>query len=411
MTLRRLPAGLLALIASAAAAAAADMPAPAAPAAGPCKAAIAFPSYGGIIQQNPSPACLTVPGLGDVYVGGAVTGYGFLQSDAFPASTTSLPSDRSGLADFSNLQAFLQKPDGAFQFYLQSGLYTVPVLGAPTFRTLDETRLLFGPVPVVYGKYSFNEDWSIQGGRLPTLIGAETTFTFQNLNIVRGLLFGQENAVNQGVQVNYAHGPLTVSASGNDGFFSGRIDWLTGLVSYKIDDAQTVTFDAGANLGRSAVNTFATPLLQNNSAIFNLIYSYNHGPWIVTPYLQFTDVERDERLGIAEGASTFGGAVLASYAFTDHFALAGRVEAESQTGRRGSGTTSLLYGPGSSAASVTLTPTFTYDRFVLRGEYSHTQLYDIARGDAAAGVTGAGFGRFGDRTGQDRFLVEGGITF
>lgn len=287
----------------------------------------------------------------------------------------------------------------------------MPTLGAPTFRTLDGTQLLFGPVPVVYGKYNFNEDWSIQGGRLPTLIGAETTFTFQNLNIVRGLLFGQENAVNQGVQVNYAHGPLTVSASGNDGFFSGQIDWLTGLVAYKIDDAQTVTFDAGANLGRSSVSTFATPLAQNNSAIFNLIYSYSHGPWIVTPYLQFTDVQRDERIGFAQGASTYGGAVLASYAFTDHFALAGRAEAESQTGRRGSGTMSLLYGAGSSAASVTLTPTFTFDRLVLRGEYSHTQLYDIVRGDVASGLTGSGFGRMGVKTGQDRFLVEGGITF
>ncbi len=408
MTFRLGLAGAATLLLSCGAAAAADAP-PAAPV--PCKTAITFPAYGGIIAQNPNPGCVSLPGVGDVYVGGAITGYGFLQSNSFPASTAGLPSDRSGLADFSNLQAFVQKPDGAFQFYLQSGLYTVPTLGAPTFRTLDETRLLFGPVPVVYGKYAFNDDWSIQGGRLPTLIGAETTFTFQNLDIVRGLLFGQENAIDQGVQVNYAHGPLTVSASGNDGFFSGQLDWLTGLVSYKIDDSQTLTFDAGANLGRSAVNTFATPVLQNNSAIFNLIYGYSHGPWTVTPYLQFTNVERDERLGIAQGASTYGGAVLASYAFTKLFALAGRVEAESQTGTRGSGTTSLLYGPGSSAASVTITPTFTFDRFVLRGEYSHTELYDIARGDAAAGVTGSGFGRNGNITGQDRFLVEGGVTF
>lgn len=398
------------LVLSNATAAAADVPVAAAPAA-PCRATLSFPAYGASIQQNPNPACITVPGVGDVYVGGAITGYGFLQSNAFPPSATNLPSDRSGLADFSNLQAFVQKPDGAFQFYLQSGLYTVPTLGAPTFRTLDETRLLFGPVPVVYGKYAFTDEWSIQGGRLPTLIGGETTFTFQNLNIVRGLLFGQENAVNQGVQVNYAKGPLTISASGNDGFYSGQIDWLTGLVSYKLDDAQTLTFDAGANLGRSNVSTFATPVLQNNSAIFNIIYNYNHGPWNVTPYLQFTNVERDPRIGAAQGASTYGGAVLASYVFTGNFALAGRVEAESQTGTRGSGTTSLLYGPGSSAASVTVTPTFTYDRFVLRGEYSHTELYDIAKGDAAAGVTGSGFGRSGDKTGQDRFLVEGGVTF
>ena len=399
--------GLLAL--ACCAAHAADIPPTTAPAA--CKTTLTFPSYGGIIQQNPTPACLTLPGVGDVDVGGAITGYAFTGSNPFPPSTTALPSDRSGRADFSNLQAFVQKPDGAFQVYLQAGLYTVPTLGAPIFSTGDQTRLLFGPVPVVYGKYVVDDAWSIQGGRLPTLIGAETTFTFQNLDITRGLLFGQENAINQGVQVNYAKGPWTVSAAGTDGFFSGQIDWVTGLVAYKLDDAQTITFDAGGNVGRSSVSTYATPLLQNNSSIYNLIYSYSHGPWIVTPYLQFTDVGRDERLGIAEGASTYGGAVLASYAFTDHFALAGRLEYEQQTGHRDAGTTSLLYGPGSAAASVTVTPTFTFDRFVLRGEYSHVSLSDITRGDPAAGLAGTGFGRTGDRTTQDRFMVEGGITF
>ena len=411
MMFRHMSAAVVALSVSATAAAAADAPATTPPAPATCKTTLSAPSYGGLIQQNPNPGCVTLPGLGDIYVGGAVTGYGFLQSNAFPPSTTSLPSDRSGLADFSNLQAFVQKPDGAFQFFLQAGLYTVPTLGAPTFRSLDETRELFGPLPVAYGKYTFDDAWSIQGGRLPTLIGAESTFTFQNLNVTRGLLFGQENAINQGVQVNYAKGPLTVSAAGTDGFYSGQIDWLTGLVSYKLDESQTVTFDAGANLGRSRVSTFATPLLQNNSAIFDLMYSYSHGPWTVTPYLQFTNVEQDQRLGVAQGASTYGGAVLASYAFTSNFALAGRVEAEQQTGRQGSGTTSLLYGAGSSAASVTLTPTFTFDRYVLRGEYSHTELYDIARGDAATGLTGSGFGRDGNKTGQDRFLIEGGVTF
>ena len=131
----------------------------------------------------------------------------------------------------------------------------------------------------------------------------------------------------------------------------------------------------------------------------------------MTPYLQFTNVERDQSLGIAEGASTYGSAVLASYAFTNHFALAGRVEYEQQTGTHGSGTTSLLYGRGSSAASLTITPTFTFDRVVLRGEYSHVELSDITRGDGVGGQTGSGFGRSGDSTTQDRVMVEGGITF
>ncbi len=43
--------------------------------------------------------------------------------------------------------------------------------------------------------------------------GRGYTFTFQNTNIHRGVLWNQENAVNKGVQLNYASGPLSISAS------------------------------------------------------------------------------------------------------------------------------------------------------------------------------------------------------
>ena len=199
------------------------------------------------------------------------------------------------------------------------------------------------------------------------------------------------------------------SVAGTDGFFSGEISWLTGAITYKLDDANTIGINGGTNLGRTDVlgrslrYGFATPLAQQNSGIFNVNYTYASGPWTVTPYFQFTNVERDVRLGILDSASTYGGAILAAYAFTDTFALAGRFEYETQTGRGGSGTTSLLYGAGSSALSFTITPTFTFDRYFVRGEYAHVELFDVA--------AGLGFGRSGTRTSQDRFMVETGVTF
>ncbi|MGT2492308.1 outer membrane beta-barrel protein [Cupriavidus basilensis] len=57
------------------------------------------------------------------------------------------------------------------------------------------------------------ENFSVMVGKLPTLIGAGARSQFQNMNIERGLLWNQENAVNRGVQVNYAAGPLTLAAS------------------------------------------------------------------------------------------------------------------------------------------------------------------------------------------------------
>lgn len=398
---------------------AADLPAKGAPPAAPetCKATISLPAFGGIIKQNPNPACLTIGGLGDIYVGGALSGYAYAQTNPFPFSPAPLPNDRAGRVDLTNLQAYIQKADGPFQFFVQAGAYSIPALGFVNYGSFDQTDLLFGPLPVAFGKFVINDQWSIQGGRMPTLIGTEAPFTFQNLNIQRGLLFNQENIINQGVQINFADGPWSVSVAGTDGFFSGEISWFTGAVTYKIDDSNSVGVNGGLNLGRTNVLNrslhyqFATPLFQQNSGIFNVNYTYTNGPLTITPYFQFTNVDRDTNVGILQSASTYGGAVLASYAFTDNIALAGRVEYEEQTGRRGSGTTSLLYGAGSSAFSFTITPTYTIDRFFLRGEYSHVELMDITRGDLALATIGTGFGRSGNKNSQERFMIETGITF
>ena len=174
----------------------------------------------------------------------------------------------------------------------------------------------------------------------------------------------------------------------------------------------------GLNLGKTNVLSrspryqFGTPLFQQNSSIISANYTYSAGPWIVTPYIQYTNVESNVGLGLV-GAETFGGAILASYAFTDNFALAGRFEYIAQSGNRLNPipATNVLYGPGSEALSFTVTPTFTFGQYFVRGEYSRVQLYDISRGNLAVGTLGTGFGRTGNRTAQDRYMVETGIVF
>ena len=172
-----------------------------------CKATLSLPAYGGVIKPNPNPTCFTLGGFGDIYVGGAITGYAYTQTNPFPFSAAPLPSDRAARVDFTNIQGWIQKADGPFQFYVQAGAYAIPALGFVNYSALDQTDLLFSPLPVAFGKYVINDQWSIQGGRMPTLIGTEAPFTFQNLNISRGLLFNQENIINHGVQVNYSDGP------------------------------------------------------------------------------------------------------------------------------------------------------------------------------------------------------------
>ncbi len=64
-------------------------------------------------------------------------------------------------------------------------------------------RLLFGDALVAYAKIAPFDNVSISAGKLPTLIGDEYTFTFQNMKFQRGLLWNQEPAISDGVQVNY----------------------------------------------------------------------------------------------------------------------------------------------------------------------------------------------------------------
>jgi hypothetical protein len=333
-----------------------------------------------------------------------LSGFGMVQENASPGD-----HDR---IDFTNASLILQKTEGLFQFYAQAGIYSFPTLGAAYFNAPRTTGDTFSPVPLAYVKIQPNDAFSVQAGKLPTLIGAEYAFTFQNMNIERGLLWAQEPIVSRGIQGNYTTGPLAFSVSLNDGFYSDSYNWLVGSVAWTIDKANTLTLVGGGNFDRTGKNAVSasvpsivkTPFFQNNGSIFNAIYTYNAAPWTVTPYFQYTDTPGNAFLGSPKGASTYGGAILASYAFTDNVSLAGRGEIIGSSGSVGGGNANLLgYGPGSSAFSFTLTPTWQDGIYFVRGEGSLVQISSVA--------PGSGFGKAGNNKTQGRFLIEGGIIF
>jgi hypothetical protein len=236
-------------------------------------------------------------------------------------------------------------------------------------------------------------------GKIPTLIGAEYTFTFQNTNIQRGALWNQENAVNRGVQVNYVNGPLSASVSVNDGFYSDKYSWVSGLVSYAFDASNVLAIAGGGNTSDTKLTGSATPLLQNNSDIFNVIYTHTSGPLTISPYFQYTRVPAIPALGITSKGSTTGVALLGKYSFSDSFSLAARAEYIDSK----SGTTNLLYGAGSKAWTLTVTPTYQTKAYFIRGELSYIKASDI--------TPGAAFGPAGLDRSQTRALVETGFLF
>ena len=363
------------------------------PAEPPPPAPLSTPAITGPLSSLP-PAVFDAGPFGKVSANGFLSGMGLVQNNP-------VPGDKTSQVGLSNGQIFLQKTDGWFQYYLQAGIYNIPALGTPFLQSDKAVSNLYGPLPVGYVKLQAGKNTSFEVGALPTLIGAEYTFTFENMNIERGLLWNQETAVSRGVQVNQTMGKFTASASWNDGYYSNRYSWISGSLAYA-SGPNAISFVAGGNLGQTAYTTFATPV-QNNSSIYNVIYTYTKNGWIIQPYFQYSNIPTNAKIGIAKGASTTGGAILLSKTFKHGFSLPVRWEYIGASGSATDGSVNLLYGPGSSATSFTVTPTFQYGGFFGR--------FDVGFVHAMNYAPGSVFGPAGLNNNQTRAVAEIGFVF
>lgn len=402
--------GLIGFFGVATCASAQTTPPTAAPSAGaeaqptspaPAPAPPSTPSMAGPLTVNPYPFNFEAGPLGKIYVTGVLSGLG-------QAQTNHVPGDHTTLGDISNGQIFIQKTDGVFQFFVQTGAYSLPALGAPYVHAGTVIPETYGAVPQAFIKIAPNSSFSIQVGKLPTLIGAEYTFTFENMNIERGLLWGQENAVNRGVQANYVSGKWGLSLSLNDGFYSSRYSWVTGSATYAFTSADSLIFAAGGNTKRTSYTSFATPGTLNNETIYDLIFTHTKNEWTFQPYLQYTHVPVVPSLGILHSGTTVGGAVLVKYSPPSSSPLSGwsfpvRVEYLSTSGNVADGSPNVLYGPGSDAWSITFTPTYQYKIYFVRAEISYA--------DATRATAGSTFGLDGMARSQTRGLLEAGVLF
>jgi Putative beta-barrel porin-2, OmpL-like. bbp2 len=367
----------------------------AAPAA-PAPAPVPMPPMGGPLTNNPAPISLdAIPGiestLGKVYVSAALSGMVMGQTNAHE-----VPGDRDGYMDLTNATVTLQKTDGWFQWYVQAGAYSYPTLGTPYTNASTTGAVTFGAVPQAWAKVVLSDSFNVIAGELPTLIGDETAFTYENMNVERGLLWAQEPLVSRGVQANYASGPFSLSVSWNDGYYSDRFNEISGLVSYAFNGgADTLAVAAEGQLGHTGYGNAGSSLFQNNSSIYNLIWTHTSGNWTISPYFQYTNSDRYHN-------DSTGGAVLVTYAFNDFWKLSGRFEYVGSSGNSPI-SNGFFYGPGSNAFSFTITPTWQYKRFFVRPELSYVA--------ASSTTPGAALGPLGTDTDQFRGLIETGILF
>ncbi|MBV9508951.1 MAG: outer membrane beta-barrel protein [Caulobacteraceae bacterium] len=401
----------------------------AAPAAAPPPAPTAtpYPAMSASLAGAAPPMTYDLGILGSkVAIGGVLSGLAQVQ-------THHVLGDDKTLVDLSNAQIFINKSDGWFQYYIQAGTYSLPALGSAAYRFstrnnnngLNAPSANFGNLPTAFAKLVPPSGplsaFSLEVGLLPTLIGDEYVFTFENLNITRGLLWGAEPAISRGVQLNYSAGPLSASVAWTDGFYSNRYNTISGLATLTINSSNTLAVDASIPVSKSTTyqGTNATSTAFDNSKVFNIMYTHTMGQWIINPYLQYTALPEVINGGVLYNGKeeTWGAALLVNYAFDskatfDGVSLSGlslpfRIEYMHTNGSPNSSPPSpnLLYGAGSKAWSFTVTPTYQYKNYFVRAEANYVTATDVDT------THGAGYGIFGTKKDQLRGLIETGVLF
>lgn len=373
--------------------------APTTPPAVAAPVAPAFPPYSGPLSANARPFGFDTP-LAHVVVSGAATGVGVFTS--YPGAFGS--SEPSSRADIANGQVFVQTTTGIVQFAVQAGIYSLPALGAPYLKATRATDLIFGPVPQAFIRIVPNGEWTITGGLIPTLYGSEYTFTFQNQNIERGLLWAQEPAISRGVQAGYAKGKIAINVSLNDGFYSDKLNWLVGSFAYTIDPKNSFSVVAGGNIDRTGSFRSQAPPANNNGELYNFIYTYKTGPWTVNPYFQYARTHVIPAIGLTARAESIGGALLVNRTFKRGFSIAARGEFEKSYVHGAAGAPNLFgYGTRADAFSLTLTPAVQMGPLFLRADVSYTGIGNVD--------PGLGFGSNFDHKQQYRSVIEAGVLF
>ena len=345
------------------------------------------------------PATFDAGPLGKLSVNGIVTGFAQFQNNP-------VPGDDSSQATLSNGEIFIQKADGKYQYFIQAGVYTMPTLGTPFMNAQNTVSNFYGPVPVAFLKVPAGKTTSFEIGSLPTLMGAESTFTYQNFNIERGIIWAQENAINRGLQVNQTLGKyLTASLSWNDGYYSNRYSYLSGSVTFT-KGPHTLVYDGMGNLSQTVFQTAATPV-QNDGYMHAVIYTFTKGPWIVSPYFQYGQVAANLRAYYPyhnKATSATGGAFNLSYAFKSGFALPVRVEYLTSSGSATDHSLNLLgAGPGSSGTTFTVTPTYQKGGMYVRSDLGLVHASNYQSGNV--------FGAAGTEADQFRGVLEFGFIF
>lgn len=313
--------------------------------------------------------------------------------------------DDDARTDLSNGLVTFAKNAGRLRFGLTAGVYAFPTVGEalnPTVQANANTAL-YGYVPQYYVAFVPDEHVTVSAGQLATLLGQEDGFTYQNINVQRGLVWAAEPVFSRGVRFQYTQGKFTGDLEYDDGYYSGSHRAFEGLLGWAPSqsiDLQFAFIRPQADTPGNMTSAIA------NKTEYDVMLTQQIGKLQLLPYALFIDSPANAAIGYASNEAATGAAFLADYAVNDRFSVGARYEWFAD--HSGAGDTSanadfLGYGPGSRAASFTITPAYKAGLYFVRAELSTV--------DAIDATPGLAFDASGDGRVQTRVLVETGVEF
>lgn len=335
-----------------------------------------------VVQSIPSPAptprATPVP---MVSVAPEFTLYHFL--------TSGMPQPN---ADVANGLLNVTVNAGKLHANATAGDYGFPTIGFPLVpdNAAGANVQLYSALPVAGITYSFDSHVSVSAGKFAALLGQESPFTYQNVNVQRGIAWGMEPTISRGVQLSYNNGPWTATLQENDAYYSGSDRAVEGLIAWSPGANTTLQFAAivpGANVPPNITTSVG------NKAEYNLMYTRTIGKLQLLPYFLWVHSPASSVLGYSNSENAWAGVLIGMWAFNPTLSLAFRYE----EARNGSSPSSASpnadlvgFGAGSRASSQTITPAYHFGNGgLLRLEYSR--------------VSATGFN-------QSRYGLEFGVT-
>jgi len=196
---------------------------------------------------------------------------------------------------------------------------------------------------------------TIQGGRILTNIGGEAPYTWQNINIQRGLVWAGEPVFYNGLRISFDVNPFNMYVGVNDR------DNDDG--KFAVEAGVSGSWE-GLNMDWSFNVLFPDHSDEDNKRVFNITtnwYAFKNLP--ITFYIDYLNVP----ISGSKSRNAFGFALLTEWKATDKISLGARVEKVIQESK----VDAYSIGKGNDAWTLTITPKYQFNKyFYIRAEAS-----------------------------------------